>query len=139
MTATWQRGPRDFVDPYVVALAIIDAAVAASVDADLTGTPAVRELPATMPSKIVQVRIDGGTSRGVVDVPRVSYRVWHTTPGKRAKLAALVRGAFLNPPLVAGGAKVSRCVELLRPTDIPDPEDSSVSTYFGRVELDLRP
>lgn len=138
---TWQRGPREFPDPYLAVLAILDAAIAASGDADIVGTVAVRTMPASRPDKVVQVRLDGGSTatQGLVDAVLVTYRTWHTTPGKAAELAAFCRSALLNAPATAGGATISRVVDVLRPIDVPDPEDESVTTYFGRVELHLRP
>lgn len=138
---TWQRGPRPIPDPYVVALAIIDAAVtAAAADADINGLIACRTMPATRPAKVVQVRIDGGdvTTQGLVAVSTVSFRVWAATDAKAGYIARFVHGALLNPATSVGGVKVSSVASVLLPIDVVDPLDPDTTTYFGRVALGLR-
>ena len=138
---SWQRGPREFVDPYEVTLALLRDAVADSEDSDVTGTTVVRTLPKVRPTKVVQIRRDGGRTvgGGFIDASVMTYRVWHTTPAKAQALAQFIRSAFLNAPPSVDGATVVEVVDVLGPIDVVDPDDQATITYFGRVELWLRP
>ena len=138
---TWQRGPIDFPDPYDVALTIVRDAIAASVDDDIVGVTAVRTMPTPRPAAVIQLRIDGGSAgqvQGLVDASLLTYRTWGADARQARILAEFVRGALLNAPQSVAGAKVSRVVDRLRPIDVTDPDDESVTTYFGRVDLWLR-
>ena len=132
---SWQRGPRTFADPYTVSLAVVRNAIAASADPIVTGTVAVRRMPPARPAKVVQLRRDGGAAvvDALVDAVLLTYRVWH--PDDPEALASFVRGALLNAPQIAGGAQVKRVEDVMAPIDVPDPDDDTVTTYFGRVEL----
>lgn len=137
---TWQRGPRSFPDPYTAALGILRAAVTASSDPDIVGTSVVRTLPNPRPLRVVQVRRDGGSSAfgDLADAPLITYRVWHESDTQAQKLAQFIRAAFLNAPYVQGGTDVLRVEDVAGPLDVADPDDETVTTFFGRVQLWLR-
>lgn len=115
MTATWQPAPILFADAELLLVTAYRTAIAAAGEAGVTVD---RKVPNPIPARLVAITRDGGTSAGLVDRPRMRFRVFDTTEAEVDALARLV--AALAQQLVLDG-KAVRAVPQSGPYDVPDP------------------
>ena len=83
--------------------------------------------------RIVVVRRDGGSVRGVHDVARVAVRCWAPDPAECTDLALLVRSTLLAAPLHV--AEVTRVEHLSGPYAV---NDASGPQTYQLFEVTLR-
>jgi len=79
--------------------------------------------------RIVAVRRDGGAIEGVVDNPRLAFRVWATKDQEASDLARLIVGAIRA---AQGQGPVVGIVNVFGPSPIPD---SSQPQYLVNAEV----
>lgn len=91
-----------------------------------------KDKPATNKPRIVAVRRDGGPVIGVLDHPRLTFRIWADSDDDASDLARLVVGAIKVSP---GHGPALAVTNLLGPSPIPD---SSQAQYMVNAELVLR-
>ena len=112
------------------------ASRAALIAAGQTGIIVDRKVPNPIPAKLVAITRDGGTSEGLVDRPRMRFRVYAATETDVDALARLVMG--LAQRLVLNGTVV-RAVPQSGPYNVPDaskkPHRYLLIEFWTRGEL----
>ena len=114
MTATWQPAPILFPDAEALLTTAYRAALVAAGETDVRVD---RKVPNPLPARLVAITRDGGTSEGLVDRPRMRFRIFDTTETNVDALARLVLA--LAQQLAADGT-VIRAVPESGPYDVPD-------------------
>lgn len=114
MTATWQPTPILFPDTEALLVAAYRAALVAQGETDVRVD---RKVPNPLPARLVAITRDGGTSEGLVDRPRMRFRIFDTTEQDVDALARLV--VALAQTLAKNGTVV-RAVPQSGPYPIPD-------------------
>lgn len=114
MTATWQPAPILFPDAEAVLVAAYRAALVAQGEDDVRVD---RKVPNPLPARLVAITRDGGTSQGLVDRPRMRFRVFDTTEQDVDALARLV--VALAQRMAANGTVVRAAPES-GPYGVPD-------------------
>ena len=103
------------------------AALAARSEPYASGVTVVTKVPASIPSRLVQVRRDGGARIDVArDNPRLTVNVWADTEADVSDLAGLVRALLWSAP---DGDPVCRVVELSGPSPIADTKPRRFMTF----------
>lgn len=140
MTATWQPAPILFPNAekvlpaaYRVALAAAGETVATSLPVPANAIVVDRKVPSPIPARLVAITRDGGTTEGLVDRPRMRFRIYDTTEEKVDDLARLVLA--LAQRLVANGT-VTSAVPQSGPYDIPD--ESAKPMRYLLIEFHTR-
>lgn len=82
--------------------------------------------------RIVAVRRDGGSSRGVFDFPRLTLRTWCDDEDEAADLARLVHALLLASP---GDGFVVAATSLSEPVSVPD---ESQAQRLSSMQLRVR-
>lgn len=116
MTATWQPAEILFPDAELLLTTAYRAALVAEGEADVRVD---RKVPNPFPAsgRLVALTRDGGTTEGLVDKPRIRFRIFDTTEQAANDLARLVLA--LAQRLVSNGTVV-RAVPESGPYDVPD-------------------
>lgn len=96
---TWQPIPALALDVEAWAISFLKAALAARTETYASSVTVTNVVPATMPTRLVQVRRDGGQVRGMFDRPRLAVRCWAATEKDVTDLARLVNALMLGAPL----------------------------------------
>lgn len=91
-----------------------------------------RDKPPTNKPRTIAVRRDGGPIVGVLDHPRLTFRIWADGDDDASDLARLVAGAIKVSP---GHGPVLAVTNIFGPSPIPD---SSQAQYMVNAELVLR-
>lgn len=100
--------------------------------------PVVTVLPKTLPSRFVQVMLDGGSRRNhVTDSAVITIRSWGSNKVDSRALAGLAYAGLLAWP-TESSSPVRRTVSIGGPAWLPDPETNR-PRYQATVSLDLRP
>lgn len=116
MTATWQPAPILFPDAELLLTGAFRTLLAAAGEDDVWVD---RKVPNPFPEsrRLVAITRDGGTSEGLVDRPRMRFRIFDRDEQAVTDLARLV--VALAQRVVADGYAV-RAVPESGPYDVPD-------------------
>lgn len=135
MTATWQPAPILFPNAELLLAAAFRAALAVEGETDVVVD---RKVPNPFPEsrRLVALTRDGGTSSGLIDQPRMRFRIFDTTETAVDDLARLV--VALAQRLAQNGTVV-RAVPESGPYDVPDvskrPHRYLLIEFWTRGEL----
>lgn len=127
---TLQPAPILFPDAELWAINYERAALAARTESYKSGVVVSNTVPTTRPPRLVTIRRDGGSVRGVFDRPRFGVNVWAATEKDAADLAALVSALFLQAP--GDGVCVS-IRQLSGPSPIADAQPRRYMTFEAQL------
>lgn len=96
---TWQPVAAMAVDIELLLTGYIRTSLAARTEPYASGVTVSNVVPATMPTRFVQVRRDGGRVRNLRDTARVAVRCWAATEKDATDLARLVNALLFKAPL----------------------------------------
>lgn len=119
---------------------LIHGYLPASLTALGESVPVLTRLPASLPTRFVQVVLDGGSRRDrITDSQTVTVRGWGQDKVDSRTLAGLAYASLMAMPESASTeAAVRRAVSIGGPAWLPDPETNR-PRYQATVSLDLRP
>lgn len=130
MTATWQPAPILFPDAELLLTAAYRAALIAAGEDDVY---VGRKVPKPRRERMVILTRDGGTAEGLVDRPRIRFRIFDTTDQAANDLARLVLALAYR---LAANGTVTRVAPESGPYEVAD--DSGAPHRYLLIEFTTR-